>query len=163
MKFIYTFLLILTSILAYSEEQLFSVSLQNQAEETNKKLNYFEHRFAERPEVSSQGASIIYFYTKDSLKLIKDNIYGEMGQSELLFYMDDTTVYYIVEKITNYKIPFTEIKSFTEKTVEEKTRKYYFYKNKLEMVYKEKSDQDPFNSDFLLQELKDLLVIYKKN
>ena len=86
-----------------------------------------------------------------------------MGQSELLFYMDDTTVYYIVEKITNYKIPFTEIKSFTEKTVEEKTRKYYFYKNKLEMVYKEKSDQDPFNSDFLLQELKDLLVIYKKN
>ena len=86
-----------------------------------------------------------------------------MGQSELLFYMDDTTVYYIVEKITNYKIPFTEIKSFTENTVEEKTRKYYFYKNKLEMVYKEKSDQDPFNSDFLLQELKDLLVIYKKN
>ena len=80
MKFIYTFLLILTSILAYPEEQLFSVSLQNQAEETNKKLNYFEHRFVERPEVSSQGASVIYFYTKDSLKLIKDNIYGEMGQ-----------------------------------------------------------------------------------
>ncbi len=163
MKFICTVLLILISIAVYSEEELFGVSLENQAEETNKKLNYYEHKFLERPEVSTQGASIIYFYTKDSLKLIKDNIYGEMGQSELLFYMNDTNVYYIVEKITSYKIPLTEIKSFTEKTVEEKTRKYYFYKNKLEMVYKDKNDQDPFNSDFLLQELKDLLVIYKKN
>lgn len=163
MKFSITILLVLIFNFSYSEEQLFSVSLQNQSEEVNKKLNYYEHKFVERPEVSSQGSSVIYFFTKDSLKLIKDNIYGEMGQSELLFYMHDTTVYYIVEKITNYKIPFTEIKSFTEKTVEEKTRKYYFYKNKLEMVYKEKSDQDPFNSDFLLQELKDLLVIYKKN
>jgi hypothetical protein len=163
MKFIYTFLLILLSISVYSEEELFGVSLENQAEETNKKLNYYEHKFLERPEVSTQGASVIYFFTKDSLKLIKDNIYSEMGQSELLFYMNDTNVYYIVEKITSYKIPLTEIKSFTEKTVEEKTKKYYFYKNKLEMVYKEPTDQDPFNSDFLLQELKELLVIYKKN
>ena len=71
MKFIYTFLLILTSILAYSEEQLFSVSLQNQAEETNKKLNYFEHRFVERPEVSSQGASIIF-----TVKWVSQNYYS---------------------------------------------------------------------------------------
>mgnify|MGYP000942845689 CR=1 FL=1 len=148
--------------LSYSQEYTFGQLIEKQSEETNKKLGYYEYKFAERPEVSTQGASVIYFFTKDSLKLIKDNIYGEKDQSELLFYMNDTTVYFILEKITTYKIPVTQIKSFTEETVIEKARKYYFYKNKLEMVYKESTDLEPFNADFLHQELKDLLVIYKK-
>lgn len=163
MKFSITILLVTIFNFCYSEEQLFSVSIQNESEATNKQLANYNYKFAERPEISTQGASVIYFFTDDSLKLIKENIYGEMGQSELLFYMHDTSVYFIVEKITDYKLPFTEIKSFTEKTVTEKERKYYFYKNKIEMVYKQPNDAEPFNTEFLLQELKDLLVIYKNN
>lgn len=134
-------------------------SIQKQYQQTNKNLKSYKQKTINREDISTEGGTATFYSSKDSLKLIKETIYGEMGQSEVLFYMNDTMHYFILENETKYNRPlYDSLRS--DKLSVKNTCRYYFQNNKM---IKSINYSKTFGIDRILIELKALIAIYKNN
>ena len=102
--------------------------------------------------ISAEGAKATYFYNKNSLKLIKIQIFGEMGKEESEYYFNDNNPFFIYSADTNYNTPMYA-KEFKQKLSKTDRKRLYFINNKLVKYLLNKKEISKSSKQFKQEEI----------
>ncbi|RFS19855.1 hypothetical protein DVR12_22455 [Chitinophaga silvatica] len=133
---------------------------------TNAHLPAYKHKEVEHPEgISTEGGDYTAYWSNDSLRLIIDKTYGEMGQELVHYYFDNGMPVFVYIIRYSYTVPLYD-KQFSLKNSKREETRFYLDNYALIRYIDEKGvilPGDKSMQENILTEVKDLLSFFYKN
>ena len=85
---------------------------------------------ADAPGATTEGGEVIGYFFKDSIRMIEESLYGEMGKSQTSVYYDKGTPVFVLLRESTYNVPFY-VSTFNSKLTKVAETRSYFYQGKM--------------------------------
>ena len=134
--------------------------IKSKFQKIHTKEKSYSKKEKEIDDISTEGAQATYFYDKNNLKLIKVDIYGEMGKEEQDYYFDNGKVFFIYTKEISYNAPMY-VKAFSKKLSKTKTKRLHFINGHLAKLLVNGKEIAKNSASFRYEEKKSLHLVKK--
>src|ERR1044072_8176173 len=120
--------------------------IRERYQQINAKISTYRHIEIESGEESSEGGGVTGYLSKDTVMLIVEDVYGEMGKTRTEIYFDHAAPVFIYDRDYKYSRPMYD-STFDEKETQIAEDRTYFYNNKLirwiDKEHKTRVERDP--------------------
>jgi hypothetical protein len=120
------------SPLLFSQDRTAAIlkDIRDKYQEINAARPAYRKVWTDAPGATTEGGEVIGYFLKDTIRLIEEILYGEMGKSQTSVYYDKGAPVFIFLRESTYNVPFYDstFKSSLTKVAESRS---YFYQGKM--------------------------------
>ena len=131
-------------------------NIRNKYAEINADLSKYR-RIEKDKELIGEGGDIVSYLYRDSVKLIIETDYGEMGKERTEYYYDNNEIIFIYGRTYKYKVPMYDASFKMDESVVEESRTYFNNRKMIKCIDEQKKNI-PVNSPEFIKVGKELVA-----
>lgn len=118
------------SLFSQDATPLILKDIRDKYQEINAGRPTYRKVWADAPGATTEDGELIGYFLKDSIRLIEECLYGEMGKSQTFIYYDKGTPVFILQQESTYNVPYYD-STFNSRLTKVAEDRSYFYQGKM--------------------------------